>query len=1086
MAPSKLAWLEACAEGGVAAWILRRLQAISTPASHGPSSGVASNRTVQAAEVCWASCHQVNCVYGMWMRPALDMDRQHWSRYGTLLSPILDVSLLAAVASAARSMAALARSTGTAAANTAASSGQGPAKQEQLAKYAALACYEVSNVSGRLIFTAGGVLAGLMRTPPSQPAPGADVLLLAGQFTRALQSSQVLAAAATAILTYPGPDFCPALSQRADGRGAFSGRPQHSVQAFDSLVWAAKGLYNLTVFTTFPASSCGVAANNFTKALSHPDVGALRMAMLESVWAHAGMEPLSEQSDEGSYGGSGSGQGGGSTSSSSGHGPSHGQWRRRLEWLKGDWTGCCIQSVEAEMMEDRVASELQDLHFSVATAALGPWQRARHGQQSGLRASPLRGPSGRGPEEHMARLAARTAEALCRLSLGQGQGHNPYRYCTQPQWRFSPLKAARLLMPSEPDLSADAPAEAVPHWAEALAWSAALHTGAVEDAVSTGSTEARRAIGTEQGGEILRGTSPWAAADISFSCLEQLVKPVEVPGCDDVLFGAAASDEEVKARLQRAGLGSSTDRILRLAIAARKPVRALGDPAPSQQCAAALCLKLFGVCFPMYAWNLPLMSPVPAGCKPVLAGAGGAVLTLAKRAAALARQLEARAAAGPPDPDHYLGPSCSDGATKAVMATLSALALVRKQYGKAISHADRGAQVETFTCAPPAASADGSESDASSLTAPTAAVATSLPCSTAARCGGGGEAEALLLAELEAFALRSLCRLATQVATDLARLPLPADASLAPKLTSFRSCTTAALLECLDHCCTAAQEPGFLAVPQLLACQPHRLLAAVCKLLCAPRIPQGSGPAPHSILSERLATGVVQALYDLSSHPELSGRARAWLVPAGPEPLHADVQGSLAGVGLEAGELGCLEELVRSGLLPRAAPSAQADGRLLLAAACSPHPGVVLGCPQEVLASDDPDGGYLRAARHYRGSSCFGASGAAGASADDGAASGGELQPDMGLVEAPLPPPLAVPPAALTLARLRVCGNPGCCEFGGASEGALPLKQCGGCKAVRYCGEGCQSAHWRSGHKADCKAMAAAVRAAQGTAEQGL
>ncbi len=75
----------------------------------------------------------------------------------------------------------------------------------------------------------------------------------------------------------------------------------------------------------------------------------------------------------------------------------------------------------------------------------------------------------------------------------------------------------------------------------------------------------------------------------------------------------------------------------------------------------------------------------------------------------------------------------------------------------------------------------------------------------------------------------------------------------------------------------------------------------------------------------------------------------------------------------------------------------------------------------------------------------------------------------------PLPPPLALPPGwAGALPRLRVCGNPACCNFAKEREGALPFKQCGGCRAVRYCGADCQRAHWREGHRAECKVLAEA------------
>ncbi|PNH08217.1 hypothetical protein TSOC_005221 [Tetrabaena socialis] len=64
---------------------------------------------------------------------------------------------------------------------------------------------------------------------------------------------------------------------------------------------------------------------------------------------------------------------------------------------------------------------------------------------------------------------------------------------------------------------------------------------------------------------------------------------------------------------------------------------------------------------------------------------------------------------------------------------------------------------------------------------------------------------------------------------------------------------------------------------------------------------------------------------------------------------------------------------------------------------------------------------------------------------------------------------------------LRLCGNPGCRSFAGASEAALPLRKCSGCKAVRYCGAGCQRQHWQEGgHKAACAQLRAAMEAARG------
>ncbi|PNH04067.1 hypothetical protein TSOC_009803 [Tetrabaena socialis] len=62
---------------------------------------------------------------------------------------------------------------------------------------------------------------------------------------------------------------------------------------------------------------------------------------------------------------------------------------------------------------------------------------------------------------------------------------------------------------------------------------------------------------------------------------------------------------------------------------------------------------------------------------------------------------------------------------------------------------------------------------------------------------------------------------------------------------------------------------------------------------------------------------------------------------------------------------------------------------------------------------------------------------------------------------------------------LRLCSNPGCLNFAGASNGTLPLRKCSGCKGVRYCGAGCQQQHWRS-HREECAGRKAAARAVGG------
>ena len=58
------------------------------------------------------------------------------------------------------------------------------------------------------------------------------------------------------------------------------------------------------------------------------------------------------------------------------------------------------------------------------------------------------------------------------------------------------------------------------------------------------------------------------------------------------------------------------------------------------------------------------------------------------------------------------------------------------------------------------------------------------------------------------------------------------------------------------------------------------------------------------------------------------------------------------------------------------------------------------------------------------------------------------------------------------------CAGPACARSTREDGGALNV--CAGCSRTHYCSENCQAADWSAGHKADCKAIAAIVKAAAG------
>lgn len=45
------------------------------------------------------------------------------------------------------------------------------------------------------------------------------------------------------------------------------------------------------------------------------------------------------------------------------------------------------------------------------------------------------------------------------------------------------------------------------------------------------------------------------------------------------------------------------------------------------------------------------------------------------------------------------------------------------------------------------------------------------------------------------------------------------------------------------------------------------------------------------------------------------------------------------------------------------------------------------------------------------------------------------------------------------------------CFFCGGDPPGSTLAICGGCRVARYCGADCQRAHWRNGHKKQCKSL---------------
>ncbi|KAG2486439.1 hypothetical protein HYH03_014886 [Edaphochlamys debaryana] len=360
-----------------------------------------------------------------------------------------------------------------------------------------------------------------------------------------------------------------------------------------------------------------------------------------------------------------------------------------------------------------------------------------------------------------------------------------------------------------------------------------------------------------------------------------------------------------------------------------------------------------------------------------------------------------------------------------------------------------------------------------------------------------------LASELEAYVMQAGSRLAACAAAEAAA----GTGGPGPEVTRLvGNCLASIALLC------RTSEPGSPPVEaRLLALQPHRLAAAACKLLCAwrelPASPaadssagaaggSGGGEAPGRAApkTEGLQTWVTRllplAVARMAAHsPHLALHVQSWLLPP---PADGCTEAEEAGSAAEAEERGCLLQAWPAALRSQAAAGAKdasALGLTLLRAAQGgggvdggeSGPGCSGGsdeCPMphdcfRQAAACLLEWCYAKGRGEHGPPTAMVAELSTPRPGEDSGALSAEAE--AAVVAAPLPPLLAPPPAVRVLTQLLACGGPGCDSFGGRSEAELPLKRCGGCKAVRYCGSACQRAHWRLGHRAECGAMAAAA-----------
>ncbi len=424
----------------------------------------------------------------------------------------------------------------------------------------------------------------------------------------------------------------------------------------------------------------------------------------------------------------------------------------------------------------------------------------------------------------------------------------------------------------------------------------------------------------------------------------------------------------------------------------------------------------------------------------------GLLLTLSKRSAMLTSKLEAVAPGGsaPGQGGGHEWTQVMELAVELLMQLVAVVESVEAEVRRRVAAAQ------------PASSGSGGGYD-------TAAWEADAPCVDEAH-------EAL------ALAVRAACNLAASWTWQLvtASGPVAGAGGSDHRLRAWRMAGGSVLRSAEALLVKCLRPPLLLSSAQLLACQPQRLLAAVCALAAA--LPAGEDER------QRLGLGAIFMVLAMSARKALSERVRGWLAPAATASSSSTSSGGEE-AGPSAGSLaGPLMSIIRDAYESPAWQPCAVQALALLKIASGeirPKRGVPC-CPGGRDATGEADGGFQQVAAVMADVvlGCMGNPLVMAMSQPllpDGSSPMGLPPPPRTASTLPssLPPPLVLPPVARgAKPQLRMCGNPQCGNFAERSEGALPFKQCGGCRVVRYCGADCQRAHWREGHREQCKELA--------------
>ncbi len=374
--------------------------------------------------------------------------------------------------------------------------------------------------------------------------------------------------------------------------------------------------------------------------------------------------------------------------------------------------------------------------------------------------------------------------------------------------------------------------------------------------------------------------------------------------------------------------------------------------------------------------------------------------------------------------------------------------------------------------------------------------------------GSGGFLPAL--EEAAAFSLRCGCALATQLMHHLAhhlaaqggrggsgRGRAGAGAGALPRAEAARLADAGAQMLNMVNV-LASLPPACISWRQLLAAQPQRLAAACCEVLSAAagqgaegaagRRGGGGGGALDPDANQRIACGVCCSIVMLATREELRPYVKAWLAPKAAAGGGGGAA-SYAAALVAGGEAGWSDGVVDDEALVRMAGAMPVYAGLLHQVRQAARASTATGQGGGGGGGEDGGGdgddfsmavlvsaGTLQDPQRFAVSSQVAQPGPTTQKVrqdlkQERARTGGGGSGGLARPRAEVPPALCGDAVAVPCRRVRVCGNPGCGNFAGGAEAGLELKQCGGCKAVRYCGPDCQRAHWRGAHKEECKEL---------------